>query len=149
MTAKEAFEDRKRSQEEEYFHRQEQEFIEKMRQRMRLEAERRELGEHLGVADEEVLRTLQELGYTRETIALLYLAPLLQVAWADGRISPRESSLILRAAHYRGIDEQHPAYAKLTAWLDERPPEEFFAQTLRAIGLILQALPPKQAAAGQ
>ncbi len=57
MADNELFGDRRRSREEEYFRRQEQELIEKLKQRAREEATRRKMAERTGVADEEVGRS--------------------------------------------------------------------------------------------
>ena len=75
MTDKDAFAERGHSLEEEYFRRKEKEVIEKMRRNAEAEAQTRRLGEQAGVADEEVLRDLQELGYTPETVMLLHSCP--------------------------------------------------------------------------
>ncbi|HWQ32997.1 MAG TPA: hypothetical protein VNQ79_09080 [Blastocatellia bacterium] len=139
-----AFNELKNVREEDYFHRREQEFIERLRRRMALEAECRELAETLGINDLELLRTLQEMGYTRATVRLLYLVPLVQVAWAEGGVSRSERELILKAARLRGIEPGSAAYERLTEWLDERPSEEFFERTLRLISTMLQALPPEE-----
>jgi hypothetical protein len=149
MTDKEFFGDRRRSKEEEYFRKQEQELIEKLRQRGREEAARRRMAERTGVADEEVLRDLEALGYTPETVMLLHLVPLLQMAWAEGSVSDRERHLIIEAARARGIDKDSPADHQLASWLASRPSDELFEKTLRAIGAILQARPPEEREANQ
>ena len=64
--------------------------IAKLQQRTHEEAGRRNLAERTGVADDEVLRDLEALGYTSDTVMLLHLAPLVQVAWAEGGVSERE-----------------------------------------------------------
>jgi hypothetical protein len=139
---RDAFGDRRRGLEEEYFHRKERELIEKMRRHAEQESTRRRLGEKVGVASEEILNDLQELGYTPETVMLLHLAPLIQTAWAEGGITPRERELIIKAARSRGIDAGTAADAQLTTLLTDRPSEAYFEKTLRAIGAILQAQPP-------
>jgi hypothetical protein len=144
MSNKDPFADRKRAQEEEYFRKQEQQQIEKMRQKAALEAARLELAKVLGVNDEEMLRELQELGFTPETAPLVYLAPLVQVAFAEGRVSERERELIIEAARTRGVAAGGLADALLAEWLDERPSDAFFEKTLRAIKATLQALSPEQ-----
>jgi hypothetical protein len=149
MADKELFGDRRRSREEEYFRRQEQELIEKLQQRGREEATRRRMAERTGVADEEILRDLQALGYTPETVMLLHLVPLLQMAWAEGSVSDRERDLIMEAARARGIDKDSPADQQLTSWLARRPSDELFEKTLRAIGTILEARPSEERAASQ
>ena len=141
MTDRDAFAERGRSLEEEYFHRKEREVIDKMRLRAAAEEQRRRLGEKSGVADEEVLNDLQDLGYTPETVMLLHLVPLIQTAWAEGGVSDKERSLIVKAARSRGIDEGTPCDQQLNMWLSKRPSDELFEKTLRAIRTILQAQP--------
>jgi hypothetical protein len=127
--------------EDEYFHRKEKELIEKLRQRNAAEAQRQELSEATGIPDEDILKTLQEMGYTRETVSLLHLVPLIQVAWADGKVTGAEREMILEAASLHGVAGGSPAYLKLTDWLDHRPSEEFFEQALRVVGSILKSHP--------
>lgn len=149
MANNELFGDRRRAHEDEYFHRQERELMEKLRQRSLEDATRQRLAERSGVADEEILRDLQALGYTPETVMLLHLVPLLQMAWAEGSVSSQERDLILEAARSRGIDKDSAADRQLASWLDHRPSDELFEKTLRAISAILQAQPSDEHAAGQ
>lgn len=149
MADKELFGDRRRSQEEEYFRKQERELIEKLQQRGREEATRKRLAERSGVADEEILKDLQALGYTPETVMLLHLVPLLQMAWAEGDVSDRERELIIEAARARGIDKDSPADKQLATWLTSRPSNELFDRTLRAIGAILETRPSEERDANQ
>jgi hypothetical protein len=139
VTDRDAFAERGRSLEEEYFHRKEKEVIEKMRVRAADEEQRRRLGQQVGVADEEVLRDLQDLGYTPETVMMLYLVPVIQTAWAEGGVSQKERDLIVKAARSRGITEGTPCDQQLNMWLSIRPSDEVFEKSLRAIRTILQA----------
>ena len=119
--------------EDEYFHRKEKELIEKLRQKKAREAQLKELSEATGIPNEEVLGILQELGYTRDTVLLLHLVPLIAVGWADGKISDKEREMILEAANMRGVEAASPAHTQLEDWLQNRPSEEFFEQTLRVV----------------
>ena len=119
--------------EEEYFHRKEQELIEKLRKRRVAEAEMKELAEASGIPNEDVLKTLQELGYTRDTVSLLHLVPLISVAWADNKVSGAEREMILEAARLHGVSGEGAAYKQLNDWLTHRPSEEFLEQTLSVI----------------
>jgi tellurite resistance protein len=134
--------------EDEYFHRKEKELIEKLRQRSAAAAQLKELSEATGIPDEDILQTLQELGHTRETVAVLHLVPLIQVAWADGKVTSQEREMILEASSLHGVAGGSAAYLQLTDWLDNRPSEEFFDQTLRIIGTILQTSPKDQSTSG-
>ena len=149
MTDKDAFAERGRSLEEEFFRRKEKELIDKMRVRAASDDQRRRLGEQAGVADDEVLKDLQELGYTPETVMLLHLVPLIQTAWAEGGVSPRERDLIVRAARSRGIAAGSPADQQLELWLTQRPSDALFEKTLRAIRAILEAQSPETRAASE
>jgi hypothetical protein len=136
---RETFGEMRMAKEAEYFHKKEQELVERLRRRTQREAERQEMAEVTGIADEEVLRTLQELGYTRETICLLHLVPLAQIAWSSGSVTPQERDLALRLSEWRGVEKGSPAWEQLNSWLDERPTDEFFLTTLRIIRHILDS----------
>ena len=141
MADKDAFAERERLLEEDYFRRKEKELIDKMRVRAAAEEQRRRMGEQAGVADEEVLRDLQDLGYTPETVMLLYLVPVIQTAWAEGGITQKERDLIVAAARSRGITEGTPCDQQLNMWLSQRPSDDMFEKSLRVIRTILQAQP--------
>ena len=149
MTDRDAFAERGRSLEEEYFHRKEREIIEKMRVRAAADEQRRRLGQETGVANDDVLRDLQDLGYTPETVMLLHLVPLIQIAWAEGGVTQQERGLIVKAARSRGITAGSPADQQLDLWLAQRPSGELFEKTLRAIRTILQAQPDDVRAASE
>jgi tellurite resistance protein len=132
---------RRRESEERYFQKIEQELIAKIRQRAEEAARLRSLSEKTGIVDEGILSELRALGYTEDTLKLLYLAPLVQVAWADGQLSDRERDLILEAARSRGIDADSSAGTQLKEWLANRPSDEMFAKTMHVIGALLEARP--------
>ena len=149
MTDKDAFKERGRALEDEYFHRKERELIAKMRERVQAETARQELGARTGVADAQLLADLQELGYTPETISLLHLVPLVQMAWAEGSVSMRERDLIVEAARARSIETESAADAQLPGWLTTRPSEALFTTTLRAIAAMLASRPESEREAGR
>jgi hypothetical protein len=127
--------------EDEYFRRQERELIEKLRKKSEEAAARKELSDRIGVADEEVLADLRALGYTPETVSLLHLVPLVQMAWAEGDVSSGERDLIVKAARSHSVQEGSDADRQLQTWLAARPSSEFFEKNLRAIRVMLAAQP--------
>jgi len=149
MADRDLWDERRRSYESDYFQRRERELIEKMRQRATREVAQKELAEQIGVVDDEILSALHDLGYTRETVTLLHLVPLLHVAWIDGKVSPAERAGILEAARLRGVEESSPAYRQLASWLEHKPAEGFFEDTLRLIGDLLEAQAPEQRASSK
>ena len=149
MSEKDVFTQRKMGLEEEYFLKNEQELLEQIRSRAAPQAEREELAEATGIADEEILATLREMGYTRETVGLLHLVPLVQVAWASGSVTPRERELVLRLSEWRGVRKDSPAWEQLNNWLDERPSDDFFLKTLRVIRCLLDFQTVKEQVTGR
>lgn len=132
--------------EDDYFHRKEKELIEKLRKRREQEAQRQELAAGSGTANQEILQTLQELGYTRDTVLLLHLVPLISVAWADDKVTGPERDLIIEAAKLRGIGEDSAAYKQLIDWLTNRPSDAFVDQTLRVIMNLAESNTPEETA---
>lgn len=141
MTDTEFLANRRRAQEEEYFQKREQHLIENLRQRRLEEAARRHLAERAAVSVEQTVQELESLGYTSQTVVLLELVPLVQVAWAEGGVSERERACIIDAARWRGIEAGSVADQQLAAWLAMRPSVDFFQRSLRALGAILRARP--------
>lgn len=139
MTDKDIFAERGRSLEEEYFRRKDKELIEKMRKAAAAEAGRAEMGKRTGLADPELLNELDALGFTPETVILLPLVPIVQVAWAEGGVSDAERHLIVKLARARGISEGSSADAQLMAWLDRRPADRVFTDATRLIRAMLDA----------
>ncbi|NWG13416.1 MAG: hypothetical protein HXY20_07790 [Acidobacteria bacterium] len=125
--------ERWRPAEEEYFRRKEAELIEKLRKKAEEEASRKGLAEAVGLENRQILELLMEMGFDRATVVLLFLVPLLEVAWSDGAISGEERRLILEAAHSHGIEEGTPAHARLGEWLAARPPSALFERAIAVI----------------
>ena len=133
--------DLRKAKEEEYFHKKEQELIAKMRHRALKEQESQLLSEFFYVEDAEILNNLQELGYSRDTIFLLFLVPVIQVAWIDGTVTEKEREAIIEIARQRGMESDSPSESMLHDWLNNRPSEEFFDRTLSLIRNILETRP--------
>lgn len=125
----------------EYFHRADAELIEDMRRRAAFEERRRRMAEACQTGDSRILNALEKLGYDQTNATLLYLVPLIHVAWADGSMDRAERNRILVMAGLQGVRDDIPAYQQLLSWLDRRPPEEFFRGTLNAIQAIFASLP--------
>ena len=133
MTDKDMFAERGRSLEEEYFRKKDKELIEKMRKAAESDRSRAEMGSRLGLTDPEMLKELDGLGFTPDTVALLPLMPAIQVAWAEGGVSDAERHLLVKLARARGISDGSAADRQLAAWLDRRPADHVFANATRLI----------------
>lgn len=144
MSDRDIFAEREHWLEEEYFRKKNQELIEKLHRQQAREAEHQQIAQVINVSDQEVIGALQDLGYTPETVHLLYLIPLIQVAWSEGGLADRERATILKVAETHGVVSGSPARQQLTEWLTLKPSEKFFEDNLRAIRVIFESLPPEQ-----
>jgi hypothetical protein len=131
--------DRGRSLEEEYFRKKERELIEKLRRAAAVEETRRDLSRKTGLQDPEMLQELEALGFTPDTVSLLPLVPVLQVAWAEGGVTDAERKLVIQLARSRGITEGSVADRKLAEWLTRRPDSQVFARAMRLVRATLAA----------
>lgn len=131
------FAERGRSFEEEYFRKKDRELVEKMRQAAAAERARNEMGARTGLTDPQLLEELQALGFTPDTVALVPLVPIVQVAWAEGGITAAERALIVKLARARGMAEGSDADRQLAEWLDRRPSDDVFARATRLITAML------------
>ena len=131
-----ALSNRKRAQEEEYFQKKDRELIEKAQRQARAQQQLRELGERVGITDPEISRELAELGFTPETVKLVPLIPVLEMAWAEGEVTPEERKMVVELARSRGVEADSAADRQLTEWLDRRPDESVFRRAGRLIGAL-------------
>lgn len=137
MSNNDGITDEIRKREEEYFRRKDRELLERMRQAAAEAAARKSIESATGIHDVEQIAELQALGFTPETLSLLPLVPVLQVAWAEGGVSSAERTMILDLARSRDIAAGSAADAQLQEWLDEKPSEATFRKASRLIGAML------------
>jgi len=145
MSEGDFLDDRRRASEDDYFRKKDRELIEKMRQAAAAERTATELRSKTGLSDPELLKSLQDLGFTPDTIAVLPLVPIVQIAWAEGGVSPAERDLIVKFARERGIAADTPADALLNGWMARKPSDAVFA---RAAGLVRAMLDAGGASGG-
>ena len=139
MSEHDAFGERERALENEYFRKKDRELIEKIRRAAAATQARDEMSRQTGVTDPEMLARLQELGFTAETMIVLPLVPVLEVAWAEGGITPAERQIVVSLARSRGIAEGSAADRLLQAWMASRPAPEVFAKATRLIAALLDS----------
>ena len=111
MAEHDGLSERGKALEEEYFKRRDRELVEKIRRAADAERDRTGLREQTGLDDPALLQELQDLGFTPETVVLLPLIPLVQVAWVEGGVTAAEKELIVQLARSRGVTEDSAADA--------------------------------------
>lgn len=136
------FGDREKAMEEAYFRQEDAKLLDTLRRNAHLHEIAFALGEKLQVDNPDLLQRVQKLGITVETAPALFVAPLVQVAWADGSVGRAEHDTVLRLARGRGIEADSPAYAQLSEWLQVRPPDELFDTAVEVLKAGFAVLPP-------
>jgi hypothetical protein len=124
--------------EEEYFRRKDRELIEKIRQSTSTAQTRSDLGRMTGL-EPQLVQELQDLGFTPDTVALLPIVPVIEVAWAEGGITKAERDPIVALARSRGVAPGSAAALQLTQWLADQPAEAVFAGARRLIRAMLDS----------
>ena len=114
-------EERGRALENQFYDKENQEKLSAMKEQLDDQATREELRKASGMTDQAVLDKLVALGLRGNTIAALSLVPLIQVAWADGKIQDNERTAILQGAHGKGLEKGTAGYELLQTWLQKKP----------------------------
>ena len=130
--------------EEAYFKKSDAELLKKMHENARLQEIVAALAENLQVQNPELLRRVMALGITKETGPAFLLAPMVQVAWAEGTVTDPERETVLRHAAARGVENGSPAQAQLLEWLKNRPSDTLFETAIEVLRAGLSTLPADQ-----
>ena len=109
------------SLEEEFFRREDQRLLARLRELREQENARDTLSQATGITSPAVLDRLLALKIQPEIIAALRIVPLVEVAWADGSLDEKERQAVLSGAQEAGIPAGSAAYALLDAWLKKKP----------------------------
>jgi hypothetical protein len=117
----EVFGDRRKALEESFFARENSKLLEEMKAKKSAVSARDALANISGIENNEVLDKLCAMGIEADTWAAVSIAPLIEVAWADGKIEDTERAAVLSAAEANGIATHSPSFALLENWLKHRP----------------------------
>ncbi|MFP6655236.1 MAG: hypothetical protein VCB25_06390 [Myxococcota bacterium] len=75
-----------------------------------------------------------------EKIAALVLAPLVEVAWADGHVTPAEREAVFEAARALGLGHRSEfCRSTLRRWLNQPPPKQALEQWRQSLAPTLAA----------
>lgn len=141
--SKDIFKTREQAFENVFFARVDAELIKAMHRRKRDEAACAALSAATGIDDDSLLERLHECGVSDANIEALSLAPLVAVAWADGKLDRDERNAIIQAAKQEGIADGSDAQKLLESWLDVPPPQREFLDTWKAyVTAVLDELDP-------
>jgi len=136
--------DRRRALEEQFFARENEKLRQQLRAKMESQSHREGIAKASGISHPEVLDHLVKLGLDAETVIALGLVPLIDVAWADGKMAERERLAVLSAAREKGIDDASPAGLLLASWLSAPPPPKLSEVWIDYVRALCQQLDPTE-----
>lgn len=116
--------DRRKALEESFFSRENEKLRQALREKEVITKKEQALSEVSGIRDEALLSHLVALNIGADTLTALTMAPLVQVAWADGDVDERERAAILKAAEEVGVRKGSPSAELLEDWLKFKPDRE-------------------------
>ena len=138
------FGDREKAMEDAYFRDENAKLLEKLRHKANLDEIAVELGHKLQIDNPDLLQKVRELGITVETAPAFFIAPLVQVAWAEGKVSKAEHATVLRLARRRGVDPASASYRQIEDWLKTRPSDALFDTSVEVLKVAYAVLPLKE-----
>ena len=113
--------DRERALENQFFARENEKLKQQLRDKQEKKEVRAELMRVTAIRDETVIDHMLDLGIRPDTWAAISLVPLIEVAWADGKMEDAERRAVIGAAESNGVDPNSPAAELLESWLTRRP----------------------------
>jgi hypothetical protein len=137
--------DRGKGLEDEFFRREDQRLLARLKELRSIEMSREALAKASGITKPEVLDRLLKLGIQAQTLAALSIVPLIEVAWADGALDPKERRAVLEHAGAAGITSGSSAYGLLEAWLEHRPSQQLLDAWRDLVRAIREQIGPEEA----
>lgn len=139
-----AFSDREQAEENVYFAQRDTRLIERLRERSKLSDIAAALADKLHVDNPKLLERIVNFGVNSETAAAFLLAPLVEVAWADGHVTPAKYETVVRLAAERGVAHDSSDMKQIRQWLEQRPRQALVEASIDAIKIALTLLPPPE-----
>jgi hypothetical protein len=143
-TNPEVLRDRGRALEDEFFRKEDQRAIQRLRELREREVSREGLSRASGIKNVAILDKLLDLGVRNETVAALAIVPLAEVAWADGAIDAKEERAIMERAEKAGIVPGSPDHDLLKGLLERRPEPRLLTAWTHMVQGICEHLTPEQ-----
>jgi hypothetical protein len=133
-----------RSLEDAFFAKEDARLLKEMREQARTQERRAAMREVVRVDDAALIDHLIELGLEPQTVLALQLVPLAAIAWADGKMEPREREAVLKAAAAQGVAPDSIAGEMLDRWLAKQPGADLIDAWKRHMKALWPQLSPQE-----
>ena len=133
-----------RKLEDAFFLEQDRIIIERHRAMKKMAETKEAIAAVSGISNDLVLARLVELDVRPETVAAQATVPLVEVAWADGKIDRAEREAVLAHANAKGISPGSTEHELLEQWLTHRPEPGLLAAWQAYIQGLCESLSPEE-----
>jgi tellurite resistance protein len=114
-------EKRRQTLEDMFFYEQDRRIIEQRARLQQMKQTKASLATVSGIHDDALLEKLIELKIGPETLATLIGIPLIEVAWADGKMDEKERKKLFEYAENAGLRQKGLDAKIMSAWLEKKP----------------------------
>ena len=128
-----------------FFRERDQKILARVRAEYRRRAMREALRDATGVPDDIIDRILS-LGVDTRSFPAFLFAPLIALAWADGRVDERERRAILDEIEAAGLSRRSAAHCVFVGWLTKQPPPDLMETWEQYIRALCRPLAPRERA---
>ena len=116
-----AFDDRRNALEEQFFTKQNEALVKKLKDAALEKATKETVQRLTGITNETVLNALATMHLGSAAMMVMSLFPLVDVAWADGAVNDKEREIVLQQAAAVGLKPGTEAGDFLQQWLTQKP----------------------------
>jgi uncharacterized tellurite resistance protein B-like protein len=116
-----SFDDRRLGLEQEYFRSKDAELVTKLKSVFHAKMEKDEITKASGITDPAVLDRMVAVQLRGEMLVAFKLYPLVEIAWADGKLDPSEADAVIDAAIKSGVPKDSESLKRLKEWLERGP----------------------------
>ncbi|MBE2248743.1 MAG: hypothetical protein IAE78_04270 [Myxococcus sp.] len=139
-----AFDDRRQALEDQFFKKQNDAALQKLKDQQARAATTAEIQRLTGITNPAVLDALCNLKLGGAAVMVMSLFPLIEVAWADGSVTEKERRVVLQQAENVGVGAGTEAALLLAQWLDEKPELSWYQLWADYVGELVKRMKPEE-----
>jgi hypothetical protein len=136
--------DRGKSLEDEFFRKENERAIARLRELKERTSSREGLAKAIGITNEAIIDRLIQLGIRPEIVSALAIVPLVEVAWADGSLDAKERQAVLERAEKSGIASGSADHDLLRSWLEKKPEPRLRAAWTEMVRGLSERMSPQE-----
>lgn len=121
--------------------------IENLKAMRRMQETKEALSKVSGIRNDAVLQKLVDLNVRPETLASLTVVPLVEVAWADGKIDEAEKEAVKKAARKVFPKDASAEFEIIDRWLEKKPPDKMLTAWIHYIEGLCEELSAQEKSA--